>query len=186
MERFFDSATRIGVIGIGNVLMGDDAFGPYVIQVLSSSYVFPDNVSLMDLGTPSLDLVAYVEDLDAAIILDSVHSKGVAGELRIYDREEILRHPIQPRISPHEPGLKEALLIAEFDGRGPRDALLIGVIPETTATGVGLSPPVRNSVPEAIKIVLGELERLGAKAFPLLDPATPRIWWEQHGASSAG
>jgi hydrogenase maturation protease len=172
-------ATRIGVIGLGNVLMGDDAFGPYAIKILCSSYTFPDEVALMDLGTASLDLVAYVEDLDIAIIIDCVHSKGEAGELRLYDREAILNNPVQPRISPHEPGLKEALLICEFGGRGPREALLVGVIPETTAKVVGLSSPVKKAVPLALGLVLGELKRLGVDILLKQLPVQPDIWWEK-------
>jgi hydrogenase maturation protease len=179
MEDGYNPAIRIGVIGLGNVLMSDDAFGPYIIEVLDSRYTFPKNVSLMDLGTPSLELVAYIQDLDALIIVDTVHSEGRAGELRAYRREEILKNPIQPRISPHEPGLKEALLIAEFDERSPREALLIGVIPEITTTGVGLSKPVRDTITRAVEEVISEIERLGTKAISRSVPLRPKIWWEE-------
>jgi hydrogenase maturation protease len=159
--------------------MSDDAFGPYVIEVLAASCVFPANVALLDLGTPSLNLSGYLEDLDAAIIIDCVSSRGRAGELRFYDREEILKYPVQPRTNPHEPGLKEALLIGEFHGRGPEQVLLVGVIPESTATGVGLSAPVKGAVGRAVGAVLGELEKLGVKAGSRPFPVKPGIWWEQ-------
>ncbi len=38
---------RIGVLGIGNVLMGDDAFGPYVVKVLEARYELPADVEVM-------------------------------------------------------------------------------------------------------------------------------------------
>jgi hydrogenase maturation protease len=170
---------RIGIIGLGNVLMSDDAFGPYVIQVLDAGYLFPENVVLLDLGTPSIDLFAYLEDLDVAIILDTVRSNGRSGELRLYSLKEILKNPIQPRISPHEPGLKEALLFGEFSGRGPEDVLLIGMIPESTKTGVGLTAPALKAIPEAVEAVLGELGKVGVEALPRPVPVQPGIWWEQ-------
>jgi hydrogenase maturation protease len=170
---------RIGVVGLGGVLMGDDAFGPYVIAVLEAAYDFPENVAVRDLGTPSLDLTGYIEELDALVVVDTVHSSGAPGELRTYDRAGILRHPVQPRVSPHEPGLKEALLIAEFDGRGPSQALLVGAIPETTATGIGMSDALRAAVPAAVGEVLKELRRLGAEATPKATPLAPDIWWEE-------
>lgn len=179
MECSERSAPRIGIIGLGNVLMRDDGFGPYVIESLVAGYSFPVGVLLMDLGTPSLDLVAHIEGLDALVLVDTVHSAGRAGELRRYRLSEILEHPIQPRISPHEPGLKEALLIAQFDGRAPRETLLIGVIPQSTATGTGLSDAVRSAVPRAIDAVINELRRLGVIAFQLTPARPPRIWWEQ-------
>src|SRR5918911_4092433 len=92
-----ENPPRIGVIGLGNVLMGDDAFGPYVIQVLEAAYALPSNVSARDLGTPSLDLTGYIEDFDALVVVDTVHSRGEPGELRRYARAELLQGPVQPR-----------------------------------------------------------------------------------------
>ena len=37
--------------GIGNVLLGDDGLGPYVIRLLESQYEFSDEIELADLGT---------------------------------------------------------------------------------------------------------------------------------------
>ncbi|MBD0373855.1 MAG: hydrogenase maturation protease, partial [Pyrinomonadaceae bacterium] len=167
------------VIGIGNVLMGDDAFGPYMIQLLDARYCFPQSVALLDLGTPSLDLVAHIRGMDALIILDAVRAEGQPGELRIYRRDELLKQPLQPRTDAHEPGLKEALLIAEFDGSGPLEACLIGVIPADTSTGVGLSSPVQRVLPEATEAVVRELEALGVIALQRSPVRTPQVWWEE-------
>ena len=74
--------------------------------------------------------------------------------------------------------MKEALLTAEFAGRGPRDVLLVGVVPEATAMGVGLSPALRPAVRSAADEVLKELERLGRPSTRREAPRTPDIWWE--------
>jgi hydrogenase maturation protease len=169
---------RISIIGLGNVLMGDDAFGPYVIEILEAAYDFPKNVTLRDLGTPSLDLVTYFKDTDVLIVIDTINAIGRPGEVRAYRREEILNRGLQPRTNAHEPGLKEALLVSEFEGRGPRDCLLVGVIPEVVGTGVLMSNVVRNAVPEAVREVLRELERLNSKATRRAMAREPRIWWE--------
>jgi hydrogenase maturation protease len=98
--------------------------------------------------------------------------------LREYRRDEVLRHPPQPRLSPHDPSLKDALLMADFAGGGPRELLLVGVVPGSVATGVGLHPDVRAAVDGAVAAVALELERLGAGPRPR--PAAPAadIWWE--------
>jgi hydrogenase maturation protease len=168
----------IGVIGLGNVLMGDDAFGPYVIQVLEAEYEFPERVVLMDLGTPSLDLATYIEDLEVLIILDSVGAEGSPGSVRTYRREELLSRPLEPRTNAHEPGLKEALLVSEFRGRGPREALFVGVVPEQTSTSVGLSEAVSAAIPRAVEEVLRELRRQGAAGRRRRKPQPPQVWWE--------
>ena len=40
--------------GIGNVLLGDDGVGPYILRLLESQYDFGDGIELLDLGTPAL------------------------------------------------------------------------------------------------------------------------------------
>jgi hydrogenase maturation protease len=170
-------AARVGVIGLGNVLMGDDAFGPWVVQALLAGYEFPEGVSVEDLGTPGLDLMPYLVDLEALVLVDTVRSEAPPGTLRLYRRDEILRHPPRSRLSPHDPGVKEALLTAEFAGRGPREVLLVGAVPADTAMGVELSPALREAVPLAVGEVLREMERLGRPAVRRESPLAPDIWW---------
>ena len=50
-------------------------------------------------------------------------------------------------VSPHDPGVKEALLALEFAGEGPDEVLLVGVIPGNVEQSVGLTPPVQAAVP---------------------------------------
>jgi hydrogenase maturation protease len=170
---------RVVVLGIGNVLMGDDALGPHVIETLLAGYRFADDVSVRDAGTPGLDLAPFVMDADALILVDTVRSEGAPGGLRLYREEQILKHAPQPRLTPHDPAVKDVLLSCRFHGTGPKRVLLVGVIPKTTEMKVGLSEDVRAAIPEAVEEVLRELERLGVPASPLPGaiPASP--WWEK-------
>src|SRR5512136_2177115 len=100
---------RIGVLGIGNVLAGDDALGPYVVKLIDARYELPPEVELLELGTPGADLALHLDGLDAAVVVDTVRLPGAAGEVHVLDREHLLaRRPVLPA-SPHEPGLREAL-----------------------------------------------------------------------------
>jgi hydrogenase maturation protease len=176
-------AGRIGVIGLGNVLMGDDAFGPWVVQTLLARHEFPQGVSVEDLGTPGLDLMPYVTDLEALVLVDTVRSDAPPGTVRLYRREDLLKHAPQIRLGPHDPGVKEALLTAEFAGRGPREVLLVGAVPETTSLGARLSLALRAAVPLAAAEVLRELERLGCPARRRTSPVAPDVWWEEPGGA---
>lgn len=169
----------IRVIGLGNVLMADDAFGPYVIHALSSAYEFPPDVSLIDVGTPGLDLTPYLMHARKLIVVDTVRSDGPSGSIRLYRKDDILRHAPLPRLGPHDPGLKETLLALDFDGTGPDEVLLIGVIPERTIASPGLSPRVRAAVGQAALEVLLELARLGATVHSRPDPVVGVPWWER-------
>lgn len=169
----------IRILGLGNVLMSDDGFGPYVVRVLEAFYEVPDNVQVIDAGTPGLDLTPFLLDADAVVFLDTVKAVGRAGEIRMYRTDELLRHAPQPRLSPHDPGLREALLTVAAAGAGPKDVLLVGAVPEWIATGVRLSPAVRAAIAPAIGEVLNELERLGVRPRMRPVPRRPDTWWER-------
>jgi hydrogenase maturation protease len=167
------------VLGLGNVLLGDDAFGPYVIKLLEAGYEFSPSVSVVDAGTPGLDLTPFILGQDALIVVDTVDSDAPPGTLRLYRKDELLRIPPNPRLSPHDPGLKETLMLLDFRGDGPRQVLLVGVVPGAVDTGVGLSEAVRAGVDAAVLDVLRELERLGHPASPRGVPGEPDVWWER-------
>jgi hydrogenase maturation protease len=169
----------VTVLGLGNVLLGDDALGPYAVRMFEAHYVLPEQVEVLDVGTPGLDLLPYLEDAEATVLVDTIRSEAPPGTLRLYRRDEILKHPPRTRVSPHDPGLKEALLLLEFTGRGPREVLLVGVVPERTVQGVGMSDPVRAALPVVEAEILRELERLGTPAIPRREPLPPDIWWER-------
>ena len=170
---------RVGVYGLGNVLMGDDALGPYAAEVLRATYDVPDEVTVADLGTPGLDLAPYLDGLEALVLIDAVHADGAPGDVRTYRLPDIVRHPPGPRLSPHDPGVKEALLLAGLVGAGPAEVLLVGVVPASTRTGIGLSPAVERAIPTAVAAAVGEVRRLGVPIAIRRRPAPPRIWWEE-------
>ncbi|HPS77501.1 MAG TPA: hydrogenase maturation protease [Thermoanaerobaculaceae bacterium] len=167
----------IAVVGLGNVLMGDDALGPTVIRILEAGFDFAPAVTVLDLGTPGLDLTPYLSGRDSVIIVDTVNATGQPGEVRTYQREELLAHAPLPRVSPHDPGLKEALLTLEFAQDAPGEVLLVGVIPFSVDRGTHLSAPATAAIPEVVASVLDELSRLGVPAIRKLAPPEPDLWW---------
>lgn len=167
---------RVGLFGIGNVLMGDDAFGPTVIARIGALWSLPENVTLADLGTPSLDLAARLSDLDAAIFIDAVSASASPGTLLRYTRPELLEHPPGLRLSPHEPSLKETLLTLEFIGEGPQMVVLIGIVPERL-DGFGMSDAIEAVVPQAAEMAIAELARLDVQATLRSCPLDDTPWW---------
>lgn len=171
----------VAIVGLGNVLMGDDGLGPHVLRALDAAYTFDAGVALLDLGTPGLDLIPHLMDAETAIVVDTVKSVGTPGELRLYRRDQILQRNLAPRVTPHAPGLQETLLTLDLLGRGPREVLLVGVVPGPVDLGLGLSPPVAAAVPAALSAVLDELARLGHSASPRASAVEPDAWWATAG-----
>jgi hydrogenase maturation protease len=169
---------RAAVLGLGNVLMGDDAFGPYLVRVLDAEWTVTPAVSWQDLGTPGLDLAPYLADLDLVIIVDTVSAPRPPGEVRTYARADLLRHAPGPRLSPHDPGVKEAVLTAELAGIAPRELWIVGVVPGRVGMGTALSPAVQAALPGAMAQVRRLLEERGFAVRPRVVPRPRDIWWE--------
>jgi hydrogenase maturation protease len=156
----------ISVLGLGNVLMGDDGLGPAVINAFEASYTVGADVQVIELGTPGLDLLPWLADVDQVILVDTVKSDLPPGTLRVYNKDDLLRHLPFGRVGPHDPGVKEALLALEFAGRAPRDVIVIGVVPASTELRLELTPAVAAAVPVAVDAIRTTLQRLGASAVP--------------------
>ena len=176
---------RIGVLGIGNVLMGDDGVGPYTVKMLEARYKFPKQVELQDVGTPGLGTTSVFSEYDAVILIDGVNAKKNPGEVKVYRKDELVLVPVKQRISPHDPALVEALLFAELSGKCPKEVLLVGVVPETCDLNCGLSAAAQVGVEKAIGAVLAELERLGAPGKLKTRPDVPSIWWEKEARTDS-
>lgn len=170
---------RIAVLGVGNVLLGDDGLGPYAVRVLAAEYIFSEAVEVLDVGTPGLDFTPYLADADAVIVIDTIKSDAAPGTIKLYEREQLLAAPPLPRTSPHEPGLREALMATELSDCSPERLLLVGVVPKDTASMPGLTPVVRAVVPKVLEQVITEIERLGAQVERRDPQGDPDIWWEK-------
>ena len=119
-----------------------------------------------------------MEGWRALIVVDAVKAAGAGGEVRLVRGEEILNRSLSAVVSPHEPGLAEALLKLRFAGGLPGEVLVIGVIPLRIGTGMGLSTPVKNALSAAEAEVLRALGRLGVAVQERIPPLRPETWWE--------
>ena len=163
--------------GVGNVLLGDDGVGPFVVRLLESQYSFGEDVEIADLGTPALDLTHQIVGLRSLTLVDSVASDETPGTVLLYRKEDILRIAPAERLDPHSPALAECLMTAEMLGTTPEHVLLVGIVGESYEPGQPLSERVRHSVEKAIEAILLELQRLDYCPERRALPTAPGIWW---------
>jgi hydrogenase maturation protease len=169
--------------GIGNVLLGDDGVGPYIVHLLESQYSFGDSIEIADLGTPALDLTHQIAGRHSVILVDSVSSDDPPGTIVLYRREDIVRETPAQRLDPHSPALSECLMTAEMLGASPQNVLLVGIVGDCYKPGSPLTDAVRQSATQAIHEVLQELDRLGFGFEKRVQPAKPGIWWDDQPPS---
>jgi hydrogenase maturation protease len=175
--------SRIAVIGLGNVLMGDDGFGPYVAQLLEGWYEWPDEAQVVEIGTQGVDLTAFVRGVESLVVVSSVHRKAAPGSLHRLSHAEVMDRTLPEREpalrnSPYEPGLRNLVLTLQFTGGAPRQVWVVGAEPESVDLNGGLSDRVRPALEPAVQAVLELLAPLGVR--PRARQPRPAVvpWWE--------
>lgn len=168
---------RILVAGLGNVLMSDDAIGPYCVAHLQANYEFPEHVDVADLGSPGLDLTLHLSAADIVIAIDAL--RGVApGSLHVLDRAALLSGRCDVRLDTHAPALEESILIAHLSGTRPLEVTLVGLGGASFDHGTGLSGPVHARIPALGDLVLAQLTAAGVTWRRREPEAAPDVWWE--------
>ncbi len=169
---------KIKVCGVGSVLLGDDAVGPYTVRWIEANYEFGEGVAVEDLGTPGLDLIAYMTGMNVLILIDSVDNREPAGTVTVYDRAAITRHRPAVRLDPHSPAITESIFVAELAGDGPEEIYLIGVTGEAFEVGAPLSEPVQKAIEKAAEVALECVVKHGGTFRRRQQPLPMDIWWE--------
>jgi hydrogenase maturation protease len=147
---------RILVIGVGNLLMGDDGLGLAALEQLQADRQWPAAVEFVDGGGWGISLLPAIEDADEVILLDAIEAHREPGELVILEGDDLPRM-FDFRISPHHIGIQDVLALLEFRGTRPERLAAIGVQPARVEWGVGLSPEVAAAVPGLVDTVMARL-----------------------------
>lgn len=142
--------------------MGDDGFGPRVIDLLLS-YSLPQNVVLWDLGTAGLTVASDLSEYDFIIFLDTIEGSGEPGTLykRKITVDAVSVEDITDLVSLslHEAGLEGLLKIAKALGTLPSRIILIGCHPKSLEPSLKLTKAVEVAVKKAVSLVM-EILRL--------------------------
>ncbi len=156
---------RILVLGIGNVLLTDEGVGVRVIEELSNSFDFPDNVLLMDGGTLGLGLLGSIMEADSLIVIDAMHAGSNAGTIHRLTNGD-LPCTVGGGNSLHEIGLAETLAAAHMLDK-QLELVVLGIEPEVIDDwGTRLTDTIQRRVPDLVAAVLREVERMGGRYAP--------------------
>ena len=146
------------IIGVGNILAGDDGVGSRTAQLLENT-ARPAGVRVLDLGTLGPGALAYLDAHEAVVFMDAVRGGGPPGTLYRIDLDE-LPEPTHAVLSVHDLGVHELLREARLLQR-PLRGVLLGVEPACITPGEQLlSPAVAAAVPLLRDAALAEARRL--------------------------
>jgi hydrogenase maturation protease len=168
--------TPLLVLGLGNILLGDDGLGPVAVHRLIRSYDMPEGVLVLDGGTLGLSLLPHLEDARRALLVDAIRAEGPPGTLVRLEGDEVAP-AVAARLSPHQVGVADLLDGARWRDRYPKPLILLGVVPASLELRVGLSPRVEAALPGLIERIVAEAAALGFPFSPRAegdDPAPAR------------
>ena len=148
------------ILGAGNLLLSDEGFGVHFIRYLEQHYTLPPDVELFDAGTLGLMVGHKLEEADRVYIVDVVAAPGTPGTCIRYTKEDFLLQRIPIKLSPHQIGVQEMLLVSSLRGRCPNEIYLLGVIPCSLEPGTELSPLLQRRLPELAAQLVSELSAL--------------------------
>jgi len=155
------STTRsLLVLGLGNLLCGDDGLGAAAVSRIDRAYETPDDARLLDGGTLGLALLPHIEDASDVILVDAVRDDAAIGSLVRLSGDEVAP-AVQHRLSPHQIGVADLLDGARLRGRLPESLTLLGLVPGSIELGLERSDAVEAALPLLVEAVVAEAGRLG-------------------------
>lgn len=156
---------RCLVLGIGNVLMGDDGLGVKAVEAFEAKYELGEGVETLDGGTGGLALLEFIQGFESVIVVDAIASNAPPGTIEQYTDEELKTARQLTRPSAHQIGLYELIETARLGGHAP-SVTLIGVVPFRIEAGAPLSKTVEDQIEQITDTIATELKRLGIECNP--------------------
>jgi hydrogenase maturation protease len=150
-----DAAGKLLVLGIGNVLMGDEGVGIHVIRHLEKEET-PDGVELLDGGTGSFLLLDPMQLARKVILIDATLDEHPPGTVRRLVPRFSTDYP--RTLAAHDIGLKDLLDVFYLLGRQADVVLFAVSIPPLQNMTLDLSPELAARIPAITQLVNDEIQ----------------------------
>jgi hydrogenase maturation protease len=141
---------KAAVLGVGNLLLGDEGVGVHVARLLRQQSSL-DDVEVLDIGTAILDALPVLENCDRVILVDAVKAGGEPGTIYQMPLSEFNEKSVIA--SMHGFDLHRVMRLVQRSS--PPEVIVIGVEPATIDWSLDLSPAVAGALPALESAILG-------------------------------
>lgn len=142
------------VLGLGNVIMGDEGVGVHVVRALEK-HTLPDNVECLDGGTGGFILLEPLQAADHIILIDATDDGNPPGTVTRTTPRFSKDYP--PTLTAHDIGVKD-LLDAFYMHSGEREVVLYAIsIDPKQPISMELSEQCVQARDEAVRRIAAEL-----------------------------
>jgi hydrogenase 3 maturation protease len=147
IAAWLESYERLAVMGIGNPLRGDDAIGVEVLRRLKGR--IPENVALFECEMVPENFLSEIEGFKPThvLMIDAAQLEVEPGEASLIQPEKITGQAFSTHTIPL------SLTAGILQGSLGAKIILLGVKPETTEFGEGLSPKLQKASKEIAQII---------------------------------
>jgi hydrogenase maturation protease len=145
---------KILVLGLGNVLMGDEGVGVHVVRALEKLSL-PPNVECLDGGTGGFVLLGPLQSAEHIILIDAAADGNPIGTVTRTTPRFSRDYP--PTLTAHDVGVKDLLDVFYMQGGNPNVVLYAITIDPHQPITLELSPGIARAADEAVQRILAEL-----------------------------
>jgi hydrogenase maturation protease len=160
-ERTIDLETatkqqKILVLGLGNVLMGDEGVGVHVVRAIEQR-TLPANVECLDGGTGGFTLLEPLQSAGRIILIDAAANGNPPGTVTRTTPRFSSDYP--PTLTAHDIGVKDLLDVFYIQGGGPEVILYAITIDPKQPISMDLSEGIAQAAQAAVAEILAELKQ---------------------------
>ena len=142
------------VLGLGNIIMGDEGIGVHVVRALEQ-HSLPEEVECLDGGTGGFILLEPLQNADRIIMIDAAADGNAIGTVTRTTPKFSRDYP--PTLTAHDIGVKDLLDVFYIQG-GSREVILYAItIDPHQSISMDLSTDCRKAADEAVARILTEL-----------------------------
>ena len=142
------------VMGLGNILWGDDGLGVAAVQKLLCNFHVPDGVRVLDGGTLGLALLPVIQDAERVLLIDAIRQAGARPGAIVRIEGDDVAPAVRERLSPHQVGVADLLDAARLLGCYPERLVLLGIVPARLDFGFGPSAEVERQLDNLVNRVV--------------------------------
>lgn len=145
------SPRTVLVLGVGNVLLGDEGAGVHAVRSMEAE-AWPSHVTLLDGGTGGFHLLSLFEEFERIVLVDATMDGQPPGTVRLIRPRFASDYP--RTLSAHDIGLKDLVESAALLGLTP-EVVLVTVSVTTLPEGLDadLSPEVAGALTRVAALV---------------------------------
>lgn len=148
------SPAKTLILGLGNVIMGDEGVGVHVVRAVEK-HALPPGVQCLDGGTGGFILLEPLQNADRIILIDAAADGNRIGTVTRTTPRFSSDYP--PSLTAHDIGVKD-LLDAFYMQGGTREVILYAItIDPHQSLNLSLSPEIERAAAEAERRILAEL-----------------------------